>query len=268
MTFELDFRGSNSGGAVVPGRLTRGTEDQLRWARHVVFLLHGFNVDRQKGREDLHALAMRLPSMRDAALVAVLWPGDHWSGALSYAFERRDADDTALAFARFITRTLPPGTRLSFVSHSLGARVILNMLRLVRRYGYRADQICMMAAAIDDDALASPTEYRTACEVTNRVSVLASRRDRVLQLAYPAADLFQTFLFWRQEKYGQALGYHGPRVNRSYQVPVNVLHYQIADQTDVGHSDYIPDTPINQKQQDAAAFCDQVLRGERLPTYG
>ncbi len=268
MMFELDFRESNTGGAVVPGRLTRGTEDQLRWAGHIVFLLHGFNVDRQEGRDALHALAMRLPSMRDAALVAVLWPGDHWSGALSYSFEGRDADDTGKELARYIVRTLPRGTRISFASHSLGARVILHAMRYLRNYGFRAEQICMMAAAIDDTSLAAPSEYLSACDATRRLTVLASRKDRVLQLAYPAGDWLQSFLFWRREEYGQALGYHGPRARRTNPVPNNVLHYQIADTTNVGHTDYMPDTPINRKQEDAAAFCNQVLRGDRLPTYG
>ena len=267
MTLELDFRGSNVSGPVVPGRLTRGTVDQLRMARHVVFLIHGFNLDRHEGREAMHNLATNLPSASDAALVSVLWPGDHWSGALSYSFEGRDADDTAMELARYITIALHSSARISFVTHSLGARIALSTIQYISRFGFFADQVCMMAAAVDDFVLSSPYNYKSAVDNSSRVTVLASRRDSVLRYAYPAADLLQSFVFWRSDDYGRALGYHGPKSKGSYQVPREVFHSQIHDGRNAGHSDYVPSQFPSRNQQSAADFCDQVLSGSQFPIH-
>lgn len=267
MRLELDFRSSSFSGAVVPGRLTRGSTDQLRWARQVIFLIHGFNLNRSEGRDAMNRLASGLPSVQDAALVSVLWPGDHWSGAISYSFEGRDADDTGAELARYIIRTLRSSTRISFVTHSLGARVALETVNHISRYGFYADQVCMMAAAVDDYSVAIPGDYKLAVDKSRRVAVLASRRDSVLKYAYPAGDLFQSFVFWRDDDFGQALGYHGPRSRNGYDVPRNVFHSQISDSRNAGHSDYIPTSSPTRNQRSAADFCDQVLSGKQFPFY-
>ncbi len=267
MQFELDFRNANVSGAVVPGQLTRGRLDELRRARHVVFLVHGFNLNRAEGRAAMGNLARKLPRMRDAALVSVLWAGDHWSGAISYSFEGRDADDTGFYLYRFISDYLHRSTRISFATHSLGARVALEAIGRLGRLGYFADQVCMMAAAVDDYSLAIPDGYKAAVDRCGRVAVLASRRDNVLKFAYPAGDLLQSFVFWRDEDFGSALGYHGPRSRRQYRVARHVTHTQISDARDAGHSDYIPNSPPTRNQESAASYCDQVLSGVNLPVY-
>ena len=93
MIYILDFRGANFGGPVVPGRIVQIggllTEDDLRLESKVTFLLHGYNVSREEGRESLLRLANELPSAADGAVVAVLWPGDHWGLQLSIRRERR-----------------------------------------------------------------------------------------------------------------------------------------------------------------------------------
>ncbi len=267
MQLELDFRSSSISGAVVPGRLTRGSRDQIRWTQHVVFLIHGFNLNRSEGRDAMDRLAQSLPSVQNAALVSVLWPGDHWTGAISYSFEGRDADDTGAQLARYIVRTLRSSTRISFVTHSLGARVALEAIKQMSRYGFYADQVCMMAAAIDDFSVSIPNDYKLAVDKSKRVAVLASRRDSVLKYAYPAGDLFQSFVFWRDDDFGKALGFHGPRSRDNYPVPRNVFHAQISDFRNAGHSDYIPANPPNRNQRSATDFCDQVLSGSQFPVY-
>lgn len=267
MTLELDFRSANVSGAVVPGRLTRGTNNQLRFASHVVFLIHGFNLDRFEGREAMHNLAMELPGMRHAALVSVVWPGDHWSGAISYSFEGRDADDTGFQLARYILQVLPRNARISFATHSLGARVALEAIRILSRHGYRADQVCLMAAAVDDYSLSRLEDYRTAVNSSRRVAVLSSRQDFVLRYGYPAGDLLQSFVFWRRDDFGRALGYHGPKTVGTDQIPRHVYHWQISDRRNAGHSDYVPNNPPNRNQQSAADFCDQALSGVNRPIY-
>ncbi len=267
MLYELDFRGANVSGPVVPGKLMQGRFDQLRRSRDVIFLIHGFNLDRHEGRLAMQNLAARLPSVQNSSLVSVLWPGDHWSGALSYSFEGRDADDTAVELARYIYNVIRRDARISFVTHSLGARIALGAIQHIGRYGYAADQVCMMAAAVDDYSVAIPTGYRFAVDRSRRIAVLASRNDSVLRYAYPAGDLLQAFVFWRSDEYGQALGYHGPRARGSYAVPRQVFHSQISDWRNAGHSDYVPTNPPTRNQESAADFCDQVLAGVQLPIY-
>lgn len=267
MTFILDFREANRGGAVVPGHLMKGSEDDLRRASKVTFLVHGFNVSRRDGTEKLTRLAGLLPAAADGAVVAVLWPGDHFVRALSYPFEGRDADGSAAMLARYIGQVLRPGTEISFVTHSLGARLAMETVKRLRRRGYVFRQICLMAAAIDDFSLAEPRDYRAATREADRVVVLASRKDRVLRFTYPVADLLQAFLFFWRDTAGVALGFHGPRPARRAPIPPGVYREQIPKSRGSGHGDYLPEDQPNPNQRSAAQFADEVLQGRGAPRY-
>lgn len=274
MKYLLNFRESRKGGAVARGVLTR-TDGQSRdpiadllLEKSVVFLLHGYDVNFDKGKEKLSRFADSLPSMKDAALVATLWPGDHWLGAFSYPFEWRDARDTAVQFARFIGDNLRRDVPLSFVTHSLGARVAMDTVRTICQIGFRIEQICLMAPAVDDDSLSDARVYRRATNHSRRVSVLSSVEDEVLKLAYPVGDLLYT-LFYRGERWDQALGYHGPRLEPEFHQPVpeNVYHVAIPSSRGADHGDYLPDEIPNEEQKSAAFFANAALRGAQSPRY-
>jgi esterase/lipase superfamily enzyme len=277
MIYTLDFRMANTGGAVVPGKVIPGaglgTEFQLRTEPRITFLLHGYNVNRENGRASLHRLAARLSASQNEAVVAVLWPGDHWTRAASYSFEGRDADDSAKALAEYVKTYIPKHTELSFVSHSLGARVAMET---VKRLGaYRIRQIALMAPAIDDSSLANPSVYFAAASGADRVAVLASRKDKILKYAYPAGDALQAFVFFWNDVVDLALGYHGPRKSKSYAVPAKVYAEQIPDARGADHGHYIPGDPAYDVPDDpavanrisAAQFADAILRGEANPKY-
>lgn len=273
MNYILDFRGADVGGPVVPGRIMRvdgiplGSDDDLRQESKITFLLHGFNVNRQDGRNSLLRLAGRLPSSSDGAIVAVLWPGDHWVRAISYPFEGNDADDSAAEMARFIDRVLRPETELNFVSHSLGARVVMETVNRLIGDRYSIRQVCLMAAAIDDFSLANPEDYRLAVATADRVAVLASREDLVLKLAYPIGDFLQAFFFFWKDDVGLALGYHGPKPSNDNSIPEQVYHLQIPDGKKSGHGDYLPSDPPSANQRSAANFADEVLLRLVKPGY-
>ena len=76
--------------------------------------------------------------------------------------------------------------------------------------GTRLKQLCLTAAAVDDYCLGYDLDYRDTALQAERVSVLASRKDRVLRYAYPAGDLLQALCFFWTDTAGLALGYHGP----------------------------------------------------------
>ena len=279
MTFVLSFRESDrdQGGPVLGGQLQRWTAhgaraDQMLVAElaaesQVTFLLHGFNVSLTEGRQSLRRLAQLLEARVDGALVATLWPGDSRLGALSYSFEGDDADDTAEALKRFVSDNLSSGTRLSFVAHSLGARVALGAMQGLADHGFEIDQVCLMGAAVDDDCLANEAEYRHTIRRAKRVGVLHSKADRVLRLAYPAGDLLQAFLFFWRDSPGLALGFHGPR-GHERNVPQNVMDVALGDR-EVRHGDYLPPAcgQLNAKQSRAAGYVAGLVAGEAHPQY-
>lgn len=264
--------GRETGGPVLPGQLVRldargrpeldrhEAEARLRVAPRVSFLIHGFNVGLSRGRARLARLAAELEPTPAGALVAVLWPGDHFARGLSYAFEGRDADDSGDFLADWIARVVPRGS-LCFATHSLGARVALRAIERLAG-AFSIEQVCLMAAAIDDDALAPGGRHADAAARCRRIATLASRHDRVLRYAYPAGDLLAAFLsFWRDAP-GLALGYRGPRG-----APANVVPCQIPDARRARHGDYLPDAPPRPNQRSAARYASQVLAGDGSPRY-
>jgi pimeloyl-ACP methyl ester carboxylesterase len=269
----LDLRGRDSGGPVVPGRIVSvpgvasGTEDDLRRETSVVFLVHGFNVNRKDGQAALAQLASALPRTANSAHVVVTWPGDSWAKAAGYPLEGNDADDSARELVRFMDRVLEDGVQLSFVSHSMGGRVVMETIKHLPPGRFAVSQACVMAAAIDDFSLATGRAYLGAVQNSGRVTVLASQSDKVLRFAYPAGDFLQSFLFFWKDVAGKALGLRGPKPRRGETVPSNVLHAQIPDGAKVDHGDYISSKAAGSKQIAAAKFADAALAGDPKPVY-
>jgi hypothetical protein len=167
---------------------------------------------------------------------------------------------------KYIHDVLAPGSELSFVSHSLGARVVLGAVKRLRA-GFTVAQTALLAPAVDDTSVAQPADYLQAVARTRRVAILASRKDRVLSLAYPAGDLLQAFIFFRTDRIGLALGFHGPRRSRTHAIPAQVYHEQIPDARGSDHGHYLPDEPATPNQTSAINFARQVLQGALQPRY-
>ena len=270
--FVLDLRSADVDGAVVPARLTLATPtmDTLQQCQDEVFLVHGFNVNRSNGAAELQNLAPLLPAVGDGAVVAVLWPGDSAFGPLSYPFETNKADDSAVELAKFINDNLPQRPSISLVAHSLGSRVVMQTVQQLKIMGVTVDQVCLLAAAIDNNSLASTAEYRAAAEYASRVAVLHSPSDHVLKFAYPAGNLLSAFLHWTATS-DAALGFTGPTSasapNGSVPGEVQATGIPAADQVD--HSDYIPNAagPPSDKQLAAARYANLVLSGAESLNY-
>jgi len=273
----VTFRDRRVGGAVTPARFVEeqglGGPAELFGESRLLFLIHGYNWCERKGHVSLCRLANLLAMESSWGIVGVLWPGDHGLGRISYSFEGRDADDTATELCRFI-ECRAPDVPVSFLAHSLGCRVALETVNALK--GRTVDEVCLFAAAVDADSLASSRAYRRSAEkVRERITVPSSRKDRVLKFAYPAGDLLQAFLFWKDDV-GLALGFRGPRDHWSGTVPGSVKGVKIPKSQNVGHGDYFP-TPWRQgrknwstksgKQLAAADFARRVLRGELEPRY-
>jgi hypothetical protein len=200
--------------------------------RHVLVGTHGFNVDRSNGIESLANWAGLLHLPPPAAFVGVLWPGDSiWLHGLDYPEEPAVANQAGALLAPFIDSTFAGAASISFVSHSLGARVVLETVSLLVRPVRR---VILMAGAIDDDCLTH--EFADAAAKVGQISVLASHEDAVLALAFPLGNFLGGILTVHHPWWHGALGRTGPvqPVPANFQGP-----FEIPDGWSYGHGDYL-----------------------------
>ncbi len=199
--------------------------------RDLLFAVHGFNVSFAAGACSLGRLEVALSLPSNCQYIAVLWPGDFWLPAVNYPFEGDVAIDCGRRLARLCNRRLGRAASYSFVTHSLGARVALEA---AQRLGRKVRSVCMAAAAVNDDCLTA--EYSGAFTNISVVSVLASRRDLVLKLAYPLGDAIADILRLDHGLFEPALGYSGP----PSPVGTTVPPWEISDSSNYDHGDYLP----------------------------
>src|SRR5262249_1713151 len=102
--------------------------------------------------------------------IGVLWPGDSVIPIVDYPFEGEVAIDCGKRLAEFCNLSCASAQSLSFASHSLGARLVL---QAVTRLNRKVQSICLAAAAINRDCLV--TEYAAAAQNCAHISLLASR---------------------------------------------------------------------------------------------
>lgn len=153
------------------------------------------------------------------------------------------------------------------MSHSLGARIVMETIKRLPPERCPVVQVCVMAAAIDDFSLTAIKAYRGATQLAQRVAVLSSAKDTVLRWAYPAGDILQSFLFFWKDIGGLALGYHGPRETDGLEIPVNVLHVPIDKAAGTNHGDYIYAGKPKPNHLAAGRFANAVIAGDPAPAY-
>lgn len=208
--------------------------------RDVLFATHGFNVSMAEGICSLARLEEALSLPESCQFIGILWPGDFWIPAINYPFEGETATDCGRRFARYCDRNLRSSSSISFITHSLGARLALQAAQVLKT---KVRSICLTAAAVNSDCLT--TQYAGAFANSAIVSVLASHKDSVLRLAFPIGDAIADLLH-RDHALRPALGYGGPPSAIGATVPP----WQIPDAAGHNHGDYMP--PSNRD----AAFPD------------
>jgi hypothetical protein len=248
ITFYLNLRAQSTGGGVVDPRALQGNGDVeapalllledaavrgLVAGRDVLFAVHGFATDQVYGMRMFSRLnaQLALPSS-SSVFFGVLWPGDSWLPFVDYPFEGSFAMDAGTRLARYINIWMGAARSISFVSHSLGARVVLQTVTDLNR---KTRLACLTAAAVNQSCLAE--EYAAAIGAIETIAILASREDKVLQLAYPPGDAIADTLDHDHPYFEPALGYDGPpapppsRIKPPWQSP---------DGDGYDHSDYHP----------------------------
>jgi hypothetical protein len=239
MTLFLDVRASAVGGVLAGGVAlhdetakqldVRALEDGVQ-GRDVLLVAHGFNVDRAAGISHLSWWEKRL-QLPSVLFVGILWPGDSaFIPAIDYPIEGNEAMGAGRMLAPFLDAHLVGATSVSFASHSLGARVVLET---IQRMATPIRSLTMMAGAIDNTCLTG--EYSAAVPKVGRISVLASHKDAVLDLAFPLGNFLGGILSRGHPYVREALGRDGP----ANPFPRTVgSRWQIPDGWDYGHGDY------------------------------
>lgn len=261
MTYYLNFREAAVGGAVVSPYVLAGDglaqPLMLRTVRfeevgglvegkNVLFAAHGFNVSYSRGAAQLGQLEANLKLTGSEIFFGVLWPGDFFIPAINYPFEGEVSIHCGKLLADFCQRWMKRAQSLSFASHSLGARLVLEAVKGLRNFGLRARSVCLTAGAINRDCLT--TEYASSVAISDAISVLASRRDLVLKVAFAIGDPIADLLHDDHTPFQPALGYSGP----PRPAPPPVFPWQILDSEDYDHSDYLP--PGDGQQAPAAKW--------------
>lgn len=206
--------------------------------KNVILATHGFNTNQDSGYKELANWETLLQLDSTWLFVGMLWPGDSsWLGPLCYPGEAKPAMDCGNRLAGFISSNLTGAASLSFVSHSLGARFVLQAIsKLANTIPVR--QVALMAGAINDDCLTN--EYQTAGNWAGKINVLASVGDKVLEWAFPEGNVAQEIVDKSSPYWSAALGRKGPRK----QVPgKSTGAYQIPADWKYGHHNYIEVQP-------------------------
>ncbi len=225
MTYFIDVRADSAGGnpvADVSGVVVRTDRQpnpnpsrpldaelvQAVQGRDVLLSTHGFHVNRANGINYLSHWNEWLQLGDNALFVGVLWPGDsRWLPFLDYPVEGNEAIKSGQVLAEYLRSKFGGVNSLSFASHSLGARTMLETIRSLKQ-AFKLKTLTVMAAAIDDTCLVN--EYKDAAKQMSKISVLASSCDDVLKWAFPGGNLASGIVTRGDPYWHGALGRYGP----------------------------------------------------------
>ena len=204
--------------------------------RHVLIGTHGFNVSREDGIAHLSNWEGLLHLQDPSVFIGLLWPGDSvWAHGLDYPEEPRIANDAGSLIAPFLDANFQSAASISFASHSLGARLILQTISKMNLATRRA---VLMAGAIDNNCLNA--EFKQAAAGIGEISVLSSKKDAVLSALFPLGNLIGGIIAEGHPWWHAALGHAGPSNPKAvnfktpFQVPSNWAY---------GHHNYLEIDP-------------------------
>ena len=212
--------------------------------RHVLIGTHGFKNSRWDGIDHLSNWATLLRLSDPALFIGLLWPGDSiWAHGLDYPDEPKVANDSGVLIGPFLDQIFADAASISFASHSLGARVVLATISHMSR---RVRRAILMAGAIDNNCF--NTEFEDQTGQIDKISILASTKDDVLELAFPLGNLLGGIIAEGHPWFRTALGRSGP----AKVAPDNFLQpFLIPSNWNYGHGNYlqidptVPITPID-----------------------
>jgi alpha/beta hydrolase family protein DUF900 len=208
--------------------------------REVFFACHGYEVNEPSGIAALNGWLDNL-QIGNALPIGILWPGDCIIPILvDYVLEGRDAIASGKLLSTYLNVNFTEASSVSFASHSLGARVVLQTIAGLAS-NIRVRRVLLMAGAIDDNCLTA--EYSVAAAKAEGVSILASTCDDVLALAFPLGNPIQGIIDSGHPYHRAAIGHTGPAQPYPPAPPLQV-NWQLPVNLGFGHHDYLPPGPI------------------------
>lgn len=273
VTFYINLRAQSVGGGVVDPYALQGDGDVadpalmllqdaavrgLVTGRDALFAVHGFATDQLYGTRMFARLNAYLALPQSNVFFGVLWPGDSWLPFVDYPFEGSEAIDAGTRLARYCDTWMAGARSVSFMSHSLGARVVL---QAIANMAVPARLVCLTAAAVNQGCFSE--EYARSAEKAQFFTALASRKDHVLKLLYPLGDFAADTLIHDHPYFESALGYDGPPSTAPQPI---ACPWQIADRENYDHGDYHapggpPPVPACGKWIAVADFLLRAYRG-------
>ncbi len=247
MDWFLDLRAWGRGGPVGTLKVSDGTKfyadansllNDIR-GRDVFLMAHGYHVDREHGTQSLTQWKSKLVIDAQPVFIGVLWPGDCVLPIfIDYVWEGSEAEKSGTLLGEFVRDNFGFAASLTFASHSLGARVVLQAIQTLADSD-RVRNLILLAAAIEDDTLLH--EFSGAANKVDRISVVYSFEDHVLQLAYPAGNLIGGLIERGDPNVKAALGRLGP----STPWPGKILpNPRLPSFWSYGHTDYMTTNPV------------------------
>ena len=175
--------------------------------KRILVLVHGYNNNHDKMCRAYYAIEKNVEKyMKNqyGIVIGYSWPGGE--SRLKWELAKENADKTAKRLKiliKSIAEVLKPSSniQLDVISHSLGARVILEMLKQLSKenLGWQPvrNYFCM-AAAVDNEVLEPDEKFHASTSQINNIYIFHSKRDRTLRWVYKAGRL------------DRALGVYGP----------------------------------------------------------
>ena len=205
--------------------------------KDVFFATHGFAVNQYAGLKELGAWLDNL-QIGNAVGIGILWPGDAALELfLDYIVEGREAIQSGNFVADFLNNNFSGAVSVSFASHSLGARMVLQTISGLGD-GIKVRRVVLMAGAIDNNCLVN--EYQKAANKIQEISLLASLGDDVLSFAFPLGNPLMGIIDRGHPYYRAALGHRGPAQPFPDSPPLQ-SNWQIPVEWGYGHHDYLQD---------------------------
>jgi hypothetical protein len=250
--FELSARAANDRDMGVADSLRDIDDLQQSNARRLLLLVHGFNNSREVARESfdefsgLVRIALGESRLKPDAVVHFQWPGDMNvvpGGLLDFAgypWDINRARESAALLAQFLWGVNHvPGFELIIVGHSLGCRLILEMLQHpAARQAHagppaRVAYLGMMAAAVPVAKVEGGGPLYSPDIANADIVKFHSSHDMVLALAFPAGQGAAWLLDIEDDWYVRPIGRYGAPDN-----------FGTSSQTQNGHSDYWKDASV------------------------
>ena len=237
----IDLRAQSHGGPVGTLKITDGNGQLFDTAtlvekvrgQDVLLMTHGFENNRQQGTDALNEWKSHLQIDPPPFFIGVLWPGDGFLPIfIDYIWEGSEAEKSGTVLGQFVDANFGAAASVSFGSHSLGVRVMMQAISQLNNI-QKARHLITLAAAIEDDTLNK--EFQGVAGKVKHISVIYSMQDHVLALAYPSGNLVGGVIERGNPNVKAALGRSGP----ASPAPASVIgNPRLPDTWSYGHTDY------------------------------